>query len=866
MKLAEYRNKRDRATTPEPRGSEPTLRGPTRAGSFVVHLHAATRKHWDVRLECGGVLASFAVPKGPSLDPAEKRLAVRTEDHPFEYLEFEDVIPAGAYGAGAMIVWDSGRVSYGDRPIEEGLDAGKVDLWLDGFKLRGRFALVRGKGKPNEWLFFKKADAFSRIHSDYDVLQSAPRSVRSGLTVEELADRVGFRRRLAEHADVLGALKRVVELDELVPMLCDAGEDGHPLEHRDWLYELKLDGVRALAAKNGADAKLASRTGRSISRSYPEIARAVAGLACDGLVLDGEIVAFDEMGNPSFQRLGQRIHLLDARDVRRAAASIPAFFVVFDLLALEGRDLRDLPLHARKELLARAIPAQGVVRCIDTLEGDGRPLWALCEARDLEGVVAKRRTSKYCSGPRRTKDWIKLKRRREADFVVVGYTLGKGGRSALGALDLASYDPESGELVNRGKVGSGLDDAAIASLRRLLEPLARKTAPAKGELVRAPRGRIHVEPEVVVRVVFSGFSDDGQIRHGVFAGARDDVEARSCRVSPSQRLARDLESASAPADDVPDRPVAPSQIAPSEPPRARPRVGVSNRPKVLWPGEGITKGDLVDYYRAVAPAMLPHLRDRPAMLVRYPDGIQGKSFYQWNVPKGVPSWVRTYELKGDDGKSSTVIMIQDEDTLVYVANLAAIPVHILAWRVTTPTACDFATLDFDVKALSLRAGVKLARALKELLDAMGLPGFVKTSGQSGLHVFIPIGSASHETARALADLLGRLLVQRSPEIATMERVVQKRGPKVYIDTGQTGPGRTIAAPYSVRAVAGATVSTPLEWSEVTPDLDPRAFTLKTVPDRIRRMGDPMAELLTAHVDVAAAVARLEASLGPRKRG
>ncbi len=627
----------------------------------------------------------------------------------------------------------------------------------------------------------------------------------------------------------------------IVPMPCaDSDDDRAPEADPGWIYELKLDGVRALAIKDGSRVTLVGRKLHDVTAAYPEVARAVLALPAAQVVLDGEVLAFDAAGRPSFHRLAQRIHLTRPEEVRRTAVSIPVAFVAFDILAEGGRDLCGLPLSERKSRLHALLPApvhDGALRVLDHVTGDSRPLLAFCAEHDLEGVVAKRASSPYRPGPARSSDWVKIKRTRDDDFLVIGYTFGTGARARLGALDVASFEGE--ELVRRGKVGSGLDAASIALLLARLAPLAipePALAPrTRGDFAPAPRGRTHVRPEVVVRVRYHGFSADGQLRHGVYAGLRDDRDASECRAAPRESPA-------------PPPPLAPPQDA---------SVPVSNPGKVLWPGEGITKADLCAYYAAIAPAMLPYLRDRPVMLVRYPDGILGKSFYQWNVPPGTPSWIQTFRLREGESHTYEVFLVDGPRALLYVANLAAIPIHVLASRTSSMSTCDFLTVDLDVGGASLREGIVLALALRELCDAIGLPGYPKTSGQSGLHVFVPLGpGVSHATARALVDLLGRLLCERHPGIATMERIVAKRGPRVYVDTGQTGPTRTIVAPWSVRARPGATVSVPLTWDDVAPGLDPAAFTVRTAPARFQAMGDPMAGLLAAQPDVARAVTRL----------
>jgi bifunctional non-homologous end joining protein LigD len=770
-----------------------------------------------------------------------------------EYLDFEDVIPEGSYGAGAMIVWDRGSVRYLEASAEQGLASGKVDFELSGYKLGGRFALVRTSDRkrdaratdPVEWLLFKKTDAHSR--SGEEIIEREPFSVLSGLSVEELPERERLAADLERQAAELGAPRGDVEVRELAPMLCAV--DGARLDDPERLYELKLDGVRIMADRRGDGVSLRYRHS-GVTTSYPDVARAVRALPTERVVLDGEIVAFDESGRPSFQRLAPRIHARRPRDVLRAQDEVAVFYVIFDLLVLGDRDLRTLPLFERKKLLMKLVRGKGQLRALDHLEGDGRPLYELCRERRLEGVVAKRADSPYRHGPRRSDDWVKIKCERDDEFVVVGWVAGKGGRRDLGALVVASFVGE--RLVYRGKVGSGLDERSITSLLERLQALETQRLAAEGAVPRDVARGHFVRPELVVSVRFSDFTDEGNLRAPVFRGLREDIDPKSCRAAPSdERLAHELETME--EEPEPDEPKLPSKQ----------RVPLSNRSKIFWPEEGYTKGDLIDYYAAVAPAMLPFLQGRPIVLVRYPDGIEGKNFYQWRAPAGTPSWMRTLELYDEDkqrerGTDKRVFLIDDVDGLLFIANLGAIVVHALASREASPEDCDFLTVDFDIGEQPFRHAVTLALSLRELLDELGLSGFPKTSGQKGLHVLVPLGpGVGFETAKLLVELLGRLLVARHADIATMERRVEKRGGKVYVDTVQTGRSRTIVAPYSVRAHRGATVSTPLSWDEVHAALDPAGFTMVTVPARLADLGEPMADLLEARPDVPEAVAAIE---------
>ncbi len=843
--LARYRSKRDPTETTEPFSAERKGSGrTTRVGRFVVHLHQARSEHYDLRLECSGCLLSFAVPRGPSLNPAEKRLAVHTENHPLEYLDFEAVIPEGNYGAGSMIVWDTGRVHYLEFSAEEELEKGKLDFVLSGFKLRGRFALVatgRRKDKlatqKSEWLLIKKPDAFASPEGD--VLTSDPRGVLSGLTAEELTRKQALSQELVALAEAAGAPRRELDLQGRTPMLC--ASDGALLEDPERLYELKLDGVRIVAQKRGPQVALRYRTGRAATASYGEIARALSLLPADDFVLDGEIVAFDAEGRPSFERLAPRIHAQKPLDIEHARANVAVVYLVFDLLSLGGRDLTGLPLIRRKEILAQLVRGRGLVRLLDHIEGDGTALYALCRRERLEGVVAKRKQSLYRAGPRRTADWVKLKCERDDDFVVTGYVEGKGSRQSLGALCLGSF--VQGELVYRGRVGSGLSDASIRLLLGELGERAVANYPGVGELPDDLGSEVFhwVRPELVVQVRYHGFTQEGRLRAPVFLGLRGDVEPESCCAAP-------------PAASALPEPAAAAALGTG-------RVLVTNPDKVFWPESGYTKADLCRYYAGIAEHMLPFLRGRPLVLVRHPDGIAGKSFYQWNVPEGTPSWMRRIDISDTadvDRSPKHVFLVDDDDGLVHLANLGCIPLHVLACREQSLGTCDFLTVDFDLGDRPFADAVRLGLSLREVLEDAGLQGFPKTSGQRGLHVLVPLGAGiPFDVAKLLVELLGRIVTARHPKLATMERKLDKRGDRVYVDTGQTGTSRTIVAPYSVRAHPGATVSTPLAWEELYAGLDPARFTIVTVPLRVSEIDDPMAGFAEAEPNIGNALSALE---------
>jgi bifunctional non-homologous end joining protein LigD len=791
-----------------------------------------------------------------------------TENHPLEYVEFEDVIPEGNYGAGSMIVWDVGRVRYLETTAEEGMRNGKLDFTLHGFKLRGRFALVEtghrhGKGKKEDgkqWLLIKKQDAFA---SQRDLLVEQPESVLGGLLVEELARRAEIAAELVARAAEAGAPLGQVAVDRFMPMLC--ATDGGKLDDPARLYELKLDGVRIVADKHGRSVALRYRNGRPATAAYPEIVRAVAALAPERLVLDGEVVAFDAEGRPSFAAIAPRIHADKPLDVLRAQAEVPVTYLAFDVLAIDDRDLTSLPLHARKGLLAEVVRGRGMVRALDHLEGNGEALFAFCREQRLEGVVAKKRDSAYRPGPGRGDDWIKIKCERDDEFVVVGWLEGKGVRQRLGALCVASHGPD-GQLRYRGRVGSGLDDEAIDRLLPRLKELEEKAFPLSGPLPAEAKGARWVRPEIVVGVRFLAFTPDAHLRAPVFRGERPEISPDACRAMPPEELLELAPAAprgattSSPGVDADAASELASRAEPSD--RKHARVNVTNRDKIFWPDEGYTKGDLIEYYSAVSPAMLPFLEERPVVMVRYPDGIRGKSFFQWNVPASTPDWLRRAVLNDSETRENkqdkVVFLVDDVDALVYLANLGTIPLHVLACRERTREECDFLTIDFDIGDHPFERAVILALTFREILDQIGLKGFPKTSGQKGLHVLVPLGpGVNFDAAKLLCELFGELIVARHPQLCTLERRVEKRQGKALIDIGQTGPSRTIVAPYSVRAWPGATVSTPLYWEEVHVALDPRRFTLLTVPTRLAESGDPLAGLLEQRPNLGEAVALLE---------
>jgi bifunctional non-homologous end joining protein LigD len=855
--LGPYRTKRSLERTPEPAGSLAT--GTAEAGGlFVVHKHAARRLHFDLRLEMDGVLRSWAVPKGPSFDTADKRLAVHVEDHPLEYGDFEGLIPEGNYGAGAVIVWDRGQwLPVGDPA--EGLAKGKLVFELRGLKLHGMWTLVKLKKGEKEWLFIKERDGYASSGGE----TPPEESVLSGLTVEDLkAGRTPAAGMLAD-LERLEAPKKPVQPEAVQLMLAEARDN--PFTAAGWFFELKLDGYRALGARDGT-ARLLSRNGNDLSSCFPEVIRALAALPFNRLLLDGEVVALDEAGRPSFQRLQQRARLRRGLDIRHAMVENPVTYFAFDLLGVDDFDLRPLPLSTRKAMLRRVLPPAGVIRFLDHFENEGKVLYDQVLKLGLEGVVAKRAESPYRAG--RSATWLKIRSRKSDDFVVVGFSAPKGSRSGFGALQVGLY--VEGKLTYAGRAGSGFTDAQLTEVRRELEA-SRRPDPACIGPIPKEKGITWVEPRVVCEVEFTEWTDEGLLRQPVFLRFRDDKKPEECVGSgaagqPGGGAAGEEEDLLIPsearslADEPPEsaRKVRRSRALSRDEESDR-KLTLTNTTKIFWPADGYTKGDLIDYYRTISPWMLPYLADRPVVLTRYPDGIAGKSFFQKDAPGFVPDWIRTERMWSEQAEREIDYFVcDDEASLLYLINMGTIPLHVWASRTAKIDRPDWSVLDLDPKDAPFSDVVKVALTMHALCEEIGLPNLVKTSGSSGLHVLIPLGGqCRYDEARSLGELLARLVTAELPEISTVTRQVSRRGGKVYIDYLQIGAGRLIVAPFSVRPLPGAPVSMPLRWSEVKPGLDIRSFTIKTALGRMQKLKrDPLSEVLTEKPDLAGALERL----------
>jgi bifunctional non-homologous end joining protein LigD len=838
--LSTYRAKRSADRTPEPFGTVAT--GAGAGGRFIVHQHAATRLHYDLRLEMDGVLKSWAVPKGPSANPADKRLAVHVEDHPIEYGDFEGIIPEGNYGAGAVIVWDRGTWVPLEDP-EAGMAKGKLLFELRGYKLHGVWTLVKIKKGVKEWLLIKERDAYVSKNGD----QFPAGSVLSGLTVEELKSGADKAAKLRATLKRWKAPRRPVRPEDVPPMLAETREQ--PFSRAGWVFEVKLDGYRMRVAREAGVGRLITRNGNDYTAAFPELARALNALPYEGLLMDGELVILDDQGRPSFQRLQNRARLSRAPDIRHAAVEHPATLYLFDLMALEGYDLRPLPLVKRKQILKQVLPEVGPLRYSEHFEKEGEALYDQAVGMGLEGIVAKKADSRYVSG--RSDLWLKVRADRTGDFVVVGYTVPKGSRGGFGALHLGAY--RDGELVYIGRAGSGFSAKQLKEVAAELERLARPK-PAFVGPVPAEASSHWVKPELVAEVRYKEITDDHLLRQPVFLRFRDDKKPEECVIPGG---GRSEEEGVGEEPEVVGTP--PSSLVP--PPH---EVKFTNLSKVFWPAEGYTKGDLIEYYRAVSPWMLPYLADRPLVLTRYPDGINGKSFFQKDAPEYAQAFVRTVTIWSEDSQRELDYFVCDnESSLLYIANMAAILLHIWSSRVATLEQPDWCILDLDPKEAPFTDVVTVATTVRALCEEIGLPTGIKTSGSTGLHVLIPLGrQCTYEQSRTLGGLLARVVAAELPEIATVTRQVHKRGGKVYLDYVQNGHGRLLVAPFSTRPLPGAPVSTPLTWDEVTESLDNRTFTIHTVPARMRQLkDDPLWPVLGETPDLVGALVKLQSRLG-----
>ncbi|MGH2349538.1 MAG: non-homologous end-joining DNA ligase [bacterium] len=962
MGLEEYRKKRRFGATPEPEGGPKAKRAAARKAKphFVIQEHHATRLHWDFRLEMNGVLKSWAVPKGPTLDPDEKRLAVPVEDHPLDYMEFEGVIPKGNYGAGTVMVWDLGTYEALEGDPVTAYDSGKLTVVLHGKKLHGEFHLVRTKmGGQTQWLMFKKRDDDAERGWQ---LPSPSVSVKTGRTIEQIRDEgsarwhsgdpqerergnAGTRERarpnestptrssrrdpaVPRSPDPAAKVLKQLGLNkpgkdpfpkDIKPTLATLTEK--PFDGKDWLFEVKWDGVRTIAylRRRGSEreVELRSRNNLTQNRQFPEVVDALYRLEVPDAVLDGEIVALDEAGRAHFQLLQSRIPMARNGARPRETAPLTIAYYVFDLLYYNGHSLLSRSLEERRRALEAVVPRGPVVRLSDAVPDTGRAFYEAAREHGLEGIVAKRKDSPYSAG-RRTPAWAKIKITQHLEAVVGGFTRGRGARGkAFGALILGAFDDE-GRLQYIAHCGGGFTDAELRRLKGLLDARVTGTSPFATAPPATNDVPTWVTPDLVVQVEYGGWTREGYLRFPVYkgmrtdktaaevtlerpatlpwepgtrehgnAGTRQETETRTAR-SPDPAIPRSRTRARASRTDSLEE-----QLA-----RAKVPVQFTNLDKVFWPQQGYTKGDLIYYYLAVADAILPHLTDRPITLRRFPNGIAGQSFYQKDYPDA-PEFVEIVRIWTESSKATLVAPVCNNlATLLWLAQLADIEIHTWFSRITPLRRAeggeagmefarskdalrdsvlnrpDYVVFDIDPyifpdNKLPQRKGEKdpdysrrgfdaateAALLLRGILKGLALESFVKTSGKTGLHVFVPIERRyTFEQTHAVAKTITQYLEAQHRDKVTTEWDTAKRVGKVFLDYNQNRIGATLASAYSVRPTPEAGVSVPLTWKELEAGLDPLAYDLRTVPGLMKGRRDPWRTLL-------AAPQRLEKHLG-----
>jgi bifunctional non-homologous end joining protein LigD len=841
MSLNEYTRKRDLTKTPEPPAK---AKGAGKALRFVVQKHAASHLHYDFRLELDGVLKSWAVPKGPSLDPAVKRLAMMVEDHPYDYRNFEGTIPKGNYGAGEVIIWDEGTYHApgikdsheSEKLLRAGLQKGDLKFTLEGHKLNGEFSLVKIKAdKDNSWLLIKKKDPWA---STDDVTRDN-RSVVSSATLGDtrtgknaaLAPAGAAKGSPADFASAKGDLAPMPH--DVKPMLATLIET--PFDDPDWIFEIKQDGYRAIAELHKGAVQLYSRNNISFNRQFASVVRSLESISADA-VLDGELVALDENGRSYFQLLQNHLH--------NGQGNITYF--IFDLLYLNGRDLRGLPLLARKDLLRDLLPALPDITFNDHISQYGKDFFDLARKNSLEGILAKKADSVYQAG-RRSKDWLKIKIRLQQEAVICGFTEPRGSRKLLGSLVLGAYRGK--ELVHIGFSGGGFDDRTLKEIHQKLLALVQPDSPFSKK-VRSDTRITWVKPALVCEVSFSEWTEETLMRQPIYLGLRDDKDPTTVfREVPStaaehQELLQQEEFRQEKTETI-------GKASDQEVAIGGHKIKLSNLNKVFWPEEGFSKGDVIDYYRHIAALILPHLNDRPESLYRTPNGIGTKGFFQKEAGALPPDWMTTAEVYSDSNqKNIRYFICQDEATLVYLANLGCIEINPWLSRLQHLELPDYFVIDLDPEDISFDKVVEAAQAVHRVLDRAGATGYPKTSGASGMHIYVPLGAKyDYATAGKFAQVVAALVNHELPEFTSLIRDPRKRQHKVYLDFLQNRAGQTLAAPYSIRPRPGATVSTPLRWEEVRVGLDPQAFTIRTAPSRFERLGDLFAGVLGPGIDL-----------------
>jgi len=811
MALEEYNSKRNFKKTPEPTAEPDHADG----WRFVIQCHRASRLHYDLRLEMEGVLKSWAVPKGPSMNPKDKRLAVRTEDHPVKYLTFHGTIPKGNYGAGEMTIWDQGQYRLseayaGNDPVAQ-LSEGDLKIEFHGKKIKGNFALVHTarNDADNHWLLIKKNDPYA-TELEYDAETFRDDSMRA------------YSVRTSKETPV-----RNINPDNFVgPML--ASSTGKIFNDKNWLFELKWDGYRMMAHIKSGEVHLHSCMGISYNLKFEPIARDLEKIE-HSVILDGETVIVDQNGLPKFQSLQNYGPETDGT----------LLYYVFNMLYLNGHDMTGLKLVERKSLIPEVIEGLDSVRYCDHVEAMGTALYNRATEAGMEGVIAKKMDSTYSPG-HRSKNWLKVKSVETIEATICGYTDSVGGGAPFGSLVLGTHTNTGWKYV--GNCGSGFSAEEQRNLLNRIKELEIEKCPFSNRPNLKGRKPHWTLPQLTCRVKFSEWTDKGLMRHPIFMGLLEDKGSKINAATHSTEVKETSRARSVNTLEVDGF-----------------LVPLSNLDKVFWPVSGFTKYDLIDYYLNISEYILPYLVDRPQSLHRNPNGIRDEGFYQKDN-ENLSDWIETRAIhsKSSD-RDINYLICQNTATLLYMANLGCIEIHPWNSRIGNLDHPDYTIIDLDPSEKNtFEEVVTVAQATKEVLDIAGIKGYCKTSGSRGLHIYIPLAARySYVEARDFTKLLCYFIQEKTPKLTSMARPVKDRKDKIYLDYLQNRRGQTLASAYCARPRKGATVSTPLLWKEVKPGLRLEDFSIKTIPDRLREKGDIFKGVLQEETDIETALVRLE---------
>lgn len=856
MALTLYNKKRDFKQTSEPIGKaskESKLR-------FVVQRHHASHIHYDFRLEMNGVLLSWAVPKGPSLNPTVKRLAMHVEDHPVSYIDFEGTIPKGNYGAGTVEVWDHGNYvpvdedggTITEKQAYAAYKKGNLKFELKGRKIKGGFALVNlKKDGGKSWLLIKhrdghaldedyNAEVFSRNKKKEDVSlkNGSPKKAAKKTTNKPVKKKPGPLDDGTAESTISIGHKKISNY--IRPML--ASTSNTAFDSNDWLFELKLDGYRAIAELDNGHVKLYSRNGLSFIDKYPLVASALQKIK-HRVVLDGEIVLVEADGRPNFQKLQHY----------ESNTTYPLVYYVFDMLQYEGENMEGLPLTERKKLLKKLLGNNSTIKYCDHIEAKGKNFYKKVVAAHMEGIMAKRKESSYTEGVR-TKEWLKIKNVQTHEAIIAGYTSPRGGRPHFGALILGKYKGNSLQYI--GHTGTGFTMQSLQDLWNQMQPLIIKESPFE-ERIKVNAPVTWVKPKLVAELNYTELTSGNIMRHPVFIRLRPDKDPKEATMKADKEVAvkaikkaasKKAKGTSAKAEETNKEQLNDTTIT-----IGKRKLELTNLNKVFWPKEGYTKSDLIAYYDGMADFILPYLKNRPLSLKRNPHGIEDEGFYQKDAGGSAPAWVKKANIHSESAnKIIHYLVCNDKATLLYLANLGCIemnPWNSMTTKLQHPT---YLVIDIDPSEKNtFNQVIETALVTKEILDKAGATSFCKTSGATGLHVYVPMGNRyDYETVKHFAHIIASLVQEQLPSFTTLERNLKKRGNKhIYVDYLQNRTGQTLAAAYSLRPKEGATVSTPLDWKEVKQGLHPSDFNIHNILKRLEKKGDLFTDVLGKGIDL-----------------